>query len=850
MKLNTIIRNTFILSTLIAGILFAVDGGFSLPSRYEGMIIRNIEFVGINNVDADDLFMELDETDVDIGLPLKASEISKAIKLVFAAGQFENVIVEVEEYQNGVKLRFVCKERPVIKDIEFKGVEELSDIDLETALPVKEGEVLKLNLVEDSLKIIKDKYKEEGYFNSIIDYRIKEDTEDNSVNLTFIVDEGEEIKVEKISILGARKIQAVDLAGAMETNEDGWFQDGTFNKDIYEQDKGKIISYYKERGYLDAQIIEDNVEYEWEDPEKEEARGIFITIKVSEGEKYYFDSYTVEGNEVFKTEVFKVQFLQTDTGDIFNDTKFQMDRQMISFIYASKGYIFARVSPDRTVEEREVEIDGVMTKRKFVRIDFRITEGPQAYIENIIIKGNKKTKDKVIRRELIVNEGELFNSEKVQLSRERVYDLGFFKQVDFDVRPGSKEGYMNLIVDVEEQPTGTISLGGGYGTNSGFSIFADVGENNLLGNGYRVGVRVQYGPSSSSITLSFKNPWLFDYPVSFTTSVFYELLTKKTASMFSTGDYADYEKQSYGYSLGLSYRFWLYYGIGQVWNHAFKSYLNPSGNSPDEIFLEAALGVQDKRTMTFYVYRDSKDNYMNPTKGWRAEMAVGFTGGYLLRGDDHFITYSPDLSFYYTPFHLPYLKTHPCVVELRGSGKFTKPPFNKQKLQKIQNPDTNPWLESEDRMYIGGPETVRGWEYSVWDDSFQRSWQQGLYHRILYGAELRVPVHPQMLWIVLFFDAGSLWTDSFWEKSISEEDKAILDEDKSNGLLYDINKVFDTDWMPYFKYSWGFGFKIQIPMMPLRFWFGRKMIWVGQDQGFFKEISNFDFQFSIGDYRF
>jgi outer membrane protein insertion porin family len=437
----------------------------------------------------------------------------------------------------------------------------------------------------------------------------------------------------------------------------------------------------------------------------------------------------------------------------------------------------------------------------------------------------------------------------MQVSREKIFNLGFFKQVNFDVRPGSREGLMNLIVDVEEQPTGTISLGGGYGTTSGFSIFADIGENNLLGNGQRVGLRFEYGPLRSSITLSFNEPWLFDYPVGFNASVFYMLSTVPTSSIFpNSNEEAEYQKQSIGYSLGLSYRFWYYYGVGTVWSHAFKSVINPTGNSSDAVFLEEALGVQQKRTMTFYTYRDSKDNYMNPTRGSRVEFAVAFTGGYFLRGDDHFIKYSPDMYVYYSPFHLPFLKTHPCVIEVRANANFLMPPMMRDKVEQFQARASDEWLESEDRLYIGGPETLRGWEY--FDLALPSSWRIGLYHRILYGAEFRIPIHPQMLWMAFFFDAGSLWTDQFWEKTLTDSSKEILLEDKATKQVYDITDFFDADLMYYFKYSYGFGFKIQIPMMPLRFWFGRKMVWTGKDHGYFREIGDFTFQFGIGDMRF
>lgn len=832
---------------VICASVLMIHSVFSQPSRYEGKMIRKIEFVGLKNVDKEDLYEVLVS---DIGFPLKGAEVREDIKAVFKTGQFENVQVEIQEFDDGVRLRFVCKERPMVKQISFRGVEKLYDTELSEVVGVKEGEPLRIDKLEKAIKALRKKYDDEGLFNAVIEYRTRQYKDDpNSVEVIFIIDEGEEIKIDKIAILGARKIPSKTLKKVMESEEDGLFKDGDFKKDIYEQDKTKILALYREEGYLDAQILEDRVEYEWKDPRKKEERVIFITIKVTEGERYYFDRYTIAGNQVVESKVLESQFEQTKEGDIFNDTRFQKDRQMISFTYASKGYIFARVVPKRTVEERDIAVRGRTEKRKFVRIDFQIEEGSQAYIENIFIKGNVKTKEKVIRRELLVKEGELFNSFKMQISREKIFNLGFFKQVNFDVRPGSREGYMNLIVDVEEQPSGTISLGGGYGTTSGFSIFADIGENNLLGNGQRVGLRFEYGPSRSSVTLSFNEPWLFDKPIGFNASVFYTLNTITSSSMFSNSDDdAKYQKQSIGYSLGLSYRFWYYYGIGSVWSHSWKSYLNPSGNASDAVFIEESLGVQEKRTVTLYAYRDSRDNSMNPTRGTRVEMAVGFTGGTLLRGDDHYLKYSPEISFYYSPFHLPFLKTHPCVIELRSNATFLAPPLARGVLSRIQPQEENPWLETEDYLYIGGPETLRGWEY--YDLDLPSSWRIGLYHRILYGAEFRVPIHPQMLWLAFFFDAGSLWTDSFWERTRGTSNLETLSEDKAAGLVHDIRDIEDINLMYYFKYSYGFGFKIQIPMMPLRFWFGRKLAWVGQDKGYFEPMGDFTFQFGIGDYRF
>ena len=842
----------FLITLSVAG-LAVIPGLFSEPSRYEGKIVHGIEFLGLQNTSTEDLIYTIRTTK---GYPLHSSEVRKDIRDIFSKGSFESVEVEIEDYNDGVILRFVCKERPKINSIEYKGMDEFVESDFTDTIPLKQGEFYREDFVKKSVDLIRKKYHSEGWFNVAISYKISKPDNDNSINVTFVIDEGEEIKVQKITILGANKIYTGDLVDVMETEEEGLLESGSFKRDVYDQDKSKIIAYYKELGYLDADIVEDKVEYEWTDPVKKDNRGIYIVIKVTEGEKYYFDGYSVaingkDGKTVFSPKDFDERFELKEKGEIFNDTKFQMDRQMISFGYASRGYIFARVVPNKTVSEREVEVDGVKEKRKYVKIDFTIDEGDVAYVESIIIKGNKKTKDKVIRRELIVKEGELFNAEKMQLSREKVYNLGFFKQVNLDVRPGSREGYMNLIVDVEEQPSGTISLGGGYGTTSGFSIFTDLAENNLFGNGQRVGVKFEYGPTRTSITLSFDERWFMDKPIGFSSSVFYYLYTIETSSLFSDDDDdAEYDKQVFGYSLGFSYRFWYYYTVGITWTHSIKSYLNPTGNAPDDIYQSMALGYQEKRTVTLYSYRDSKDNYLNPTSGWRTGMAIGFSGGYLLGGDDHYIKFDPEISWYYTPFHLPFLKSHPCVIELRANGTFLTPPFFAGSYNKKKPWSANEWLETEDRLFIGGPETIRGWDY--YDVDLPTSWTYaGLYHRMLYGAEFRVPVHPQMLWLAFFFDAGALFSDSFWENQLSSSSEAreAIQTDRADKKLYRIDEFFRGKVNPitYFKYSYGIGFRIQIPMMPLRFWFGKK---VEYTDGAFRNVGDMTFQFAIGDTRY
>ncbi|MGL4369865.1 MAG: BamA/TamA family outer membrane protein, partial [Spirochaetota bacterium] len=290
------------------------------------------------------------------------------------------------------------------------------------------------------------------------------------------------------------------------------------------------------------------------------------------------------------------------------------------------------------------------------------------------------------------------------------------------------------------------------------------------------------------------------------------------------------------------------------WDHSFSSIEDPSGNSPDSVLIEKNLGILEKRALKLSLARNTMDNSLNPTKGTRAVFSTSVVGGYLLRGDSHYLKYEPGFEAYYTPFHVPFIDDYPCVFQIRASGDFLAPPLQKSKIQEIQDRYANDWLKSDDRLLIGGPPgygtdgVLRGWD--PYSDPLPTSWQNGLYHQITYGAEFRFPVHPQYLWVVFFFDAGSLWTDKFWEQTKSEAERAVLEADKESGLVYDIRDIGQADLMGYFRYSYGVGFKIQIPMMPLRFWFGKKLLWNGEWDKPFTKVGGFDFQFAIGDASF
>ena len=873
---------------------------YAQPERFLGKKIKKIEFKGNVNVSRDTLYQDIIQ--MKEGQTLTLPLLNGDIKAIFGEGSFAYARVEGEDLDGGVKLTFYLQERPRIKDITFMGLEELSATDVQQAIPLKEDEIFNERKVSDSIQRILGKYREKGLFNASVRVRKSEvDTSRNTINITFVIDEGEHIKIAKINLLGVTRADPEDVMAVMELEEDGFIADGTFKNETFEKDKNSILDFYKNQGFLDVELEDARYDYRWKNPKTQEERVIVITYKVKEGDQYFYNGYDltwdprflhpVDGKQA-KEPLFKkdkveefFEYTGSDVGSVLDNGKFSRDRGIVNYLYSQEGYIYARVQPERTIialtkeaiaekkntpQQKESEKEGKdyynlqrlekilernpeMKGRKFVHTKFVVSEGDKGFIENIIVKGNKKTLDKVIRRELIIKEGELFNSELVQRSRERVHNLQFFKEVNVDARPGSSEGKMNLVIDVEEQPTGTISLGGGYGTNTGFSIFTEVAENNLNGTGQRVSGRVEFGPLRTALEASWTEPWLFDKPWSLTLTGFYirRRVLSGSINIATNDESATYDLDIIGATIGVGHRFWINWGH----YHRYSPQVSVAGNASsmvdDSVFLLVQRGWQVKNTITNGVFYDNRDNIFNTTRGMRAEFSHDFVGNFL-GGQDHFMRYYPQIDFFwwimdYTFFNAirkNVLRRWRVVQEVRASATFTQPT---KPVYGSQDNALNPYVEIQDRLYLGGYESLRGWTLfdSFYTDN-ATTWRQGGSHRMLFGSELRIPVEPSLFWLVLFFDAGALY-QNLNEYSFSSTTPAATVTAYNNAEL---NKQNFS--LSYFRYSWGFGFRLQIPILPLRIYLAKRLIW-DDGAGWFRDHPNqsgFEFVFGIGDRRF
>ncbi|GAB4438905.1 MAG: outer membrane protein assembly factor [Turneriella sp.] len=871
---------------------------YAQAERFIGKRIRKVEFKGNVNVSRDTIYNDIIQ--MKIGQTLTLPLINGDIKALFGEGSFAYARIEGEDFEDGVAITFYLQERPRVKDITFLGLEELSATEVQQAIPLKEDDIFTERKVADSIQRILGKYREKGLFNASIRVRKSEvDPAKNTINITFVVDEGEQIKIAKINLLGVTKADPEDVMAVMELEEDGFIADGTFKTEVFEKDKNAIIDFYKNQGFLDVELEDARYDYRWKNPKTQEERVIVITYKIREGDQYFYNGYDLTWDERFLNPTTKKQlfsrdkieeffeYTDSDIGSVLDNGKFSRDRGIINYLYSQEGYIYARVQPERTIIpltkeaiaekrkspqqiesekagkdyynlarlERILERNPEMKGKKFVHTRFVVSEGDKGYIENIIIKGNKKTLDKVIRRELIIGEGELFNSELVQRSRERVHNLQFFKEVNVDARPGSSEGKMNLVIDVEEQPTGTISLGGGYGTNTGFSIFTEVAENNLNGTGQRISGRVEFGPLRTALEASWTEPWLFDTPWSLTLTGFYvrRRVLSGSINIATNDESATYNLDTVGATIGIGHRLWVNWGHYHRYSPQLSVANNASSMVDDNVFLLVQRGWQVKNTITNGIFYDNRDNIFNTTRGARIEFSHDFVGN-ILGGQDHFMRYYPQVDFFwwmmdYTFFNLirkNVLRRWRVVQEIRGSATFTQPirPF-----WGAQDNATNPYVEIQDRLYLGGYESLRGWtlfDAFYGDTPAGQTWRNGGSHRILFGSEIRVPVEPSLFWLVLFFDAGALY-QNLAEYSFSSTTPAATVSAYSQAQLSQ-----QTFALSYFRYSWGFGFRLQIPILPLRIYLAKRLLW-DDNLGWFRDHPNqsgFEFVFGIGDRRF
>lgn len=643
-----------------------------------------------------------------VGLPLSPEKITKDIKDIYETGYFDDVKVDVEPEEGGLKLIYIVKEKPSIVRVSFSGNKKIETDKLNEQVKISTGSVADSVLINDNLIKLKAYYEEEGFGLAQIVPVVKID--DGKAELTYLITEGPKTMIKKISFEGNHAFKAGALRKEMKSSERGMFswvvKGGYYKKEELEADAERIRDLYFDNGYIQATVSEPEVRYA---PDKKWA---YITYKISEGEKFKVGAISFTGNKIFANGQLEKE-LKTKTGRPVSKLAIRADVMDITEKYGEKGYATASVNPELRpdIEKRTVDIA------------FHIEEGEVYKIGRVEISGNVKTKDYVIRREILLNEGDTFNGKLLKRSYQKIKNLNFFEDVALQPQPIPDKKQVNLLVDVKEKQTGFISIGGGYSSVDSIIGTIEFTQTNLAGTGQAIRVKGELGGRTSYGELSYKKPWFLDEPMDLTLTLYDQ-----------RRDFLDYTRNAAGFDAGVSRNFLEYWYANIDYRFENAKIYNILSTASDIVFDQA--GTKNTSSISPGITRDTRDNFQDPHSGSRNSISTTLAG---LGGTNDFYKVDLDSAWFFPV-------SENSTFEVRGRYGHAAG-FDGREL---------PLYE---RYYVGGIYTVRGLGYGEGGPSDPSNGEPiGGENQIIFNTEYVFPLITDIkLKSVVFFDSGKAY---------------------------------------------------------------------------------------------
>jgi outer membrane protein insertion porin family len=636
-----------------------------------------------------------------IGGPFNASQTTEDIRAIFGLGFFDDVQLRIEDFEGGVRVTFVVSERPFVRDIDFAG-NTISTSDLQDKIDLKLGTVYNPVEVQNAREKLKDFYEDEGYFEVQITPVI-EKFADGDVKVVFNVTEGRRMNIEKVVIHGNHGLSDREIKKAMATQERQYYVlRGTVQRQRLEEDIERIVGLYNDHGYVQARVESHNVTVD-----REKAR-VTIDFVVVEGAQYRVGDLTLNGVTLLPEAEIRRQ-LKFKSGDVFSRTGLRESIQNVTDLYSRIGRASADIVP-RTEQ--------AAANRLNVTLD--VTEGPEVYVERININGNVRSQDKILRRELPMVEGDLFTLQKLQRARQKLVNLGYFETVNATTTPGSDKSKIVVNIDVTERPTGIFSIGGGYSSVDSFIGTLDLAQNNFLGRGFQVSLRLRGGANTQQGIISFTDPWLFDRPLSGGFDLF------STKQLFTEYDYT-----TVGGALRTSHPFEEYYR----WHVAYRLTQDRISNVTDasQTLLADQVGTRVTSMIQTAITRDSRDNFTATTKGGASSISLDFAG---LGGDNHYIKTVASTTYFHPIWFDHIISGRAEIGYGFGLGDDDLPVF--------------------ERFYLGGPNSVRSFKSRQISPQDATGLRIGGTTELLGNVEYLVPL-PFNIRVAGFFDVGNVY---------------------------------------------------------------------------------------------
>ncbi len=741
----------FVLTFFVSVLLFCFEAvsAYGQSDWYYNKPIKSVTFTGLDNVKASDLE---GVTSPFIGRLFSDDIFLDLINRVFALNYFEEVNPEAvpgDSNANSVIININVKEYPVLHRITFKGNTRVKSASLKEAISMKEKDIY-----DDSRRLLderalRDYYIEKGY--TSVDITSSFVTGPKGIEVIYDIKEGQQTIVKEIAFTGNLVVSSKTLKGKISLKEIGLFNKGEFQEATVEQDRKIIEQYYKDRGYVDVRaeypVITHNFNQE---KQRDELR---IEYSITEGSRYRFGGVTFEGNHVFTSEELGA-LVKLKEGDIYNETSYQASYVAVQSKYMENGYTYNQFASQVTKNADE----------KVISYTIIIMENSRSHIEEIVIRGNTKTKENVIRREIPIESGDIYSNEKLYTAMRNLYNLQYFSSIVPEVTPGSENNLIDVVFNVEEQSTTTLTFGLTFSGVSDpealpIALTFSLQDSNFFGTGKSVSVNSALSTDEQSIGVSYGENWLFGKPISFSVSASY---THGNETAYRNkynpdGTYSDdlyylqYEENIM--SLGLS--------VGRRWTPNFAILTLSGGISgslinyvyDNTLFTPVDTTVSDyannwepKNSIWSQFSMDGRNVSYDPSTGWFASQRFTWYGLFPREWFDDkwgeaqfYLKSDTKVEKYFTLLDWAVTESWNLKLVLAGySGlSYEFPVFGKT-------------IKSSNLLYIDGMFYGRGW--SVYGSSEGRG-------NVLWNntVELHVPVVPNILALDYFFDASMVY---------------------------------------------------------------------------------------------
>jgi outer membrane protein insertion porin family len=615
---------------------------FLSPTESElarGQPIAEITISGNRRIARDDVLGYLEN--VRVSKPFAPENLSRDLRKLYESGFFEDIEVHLTRIDAGVKLRLVVRERPNIKAIEFEGNKEIDTEDLTEALSaeVKTGTIQNHGAIRRGVQKLRDKYAEEGYFLAEVTHEF-EPQRDNEVILKFKIKEHEPVTVRRITFIGNHSIPDSELREVMITGSTTIFDfgaGGSFRQDAFERDLLVISSLYYDRGFLTVQVATPRVMLT---PDR---TGIEITVTIHEGPRFRIRQLRIYERDADGREMEPLggrrnlrEMVRAKAGDWFNRAELVKDLGTVQTMYRDAGYANVEAPPETDLDPEKKEVDIIIAIRRHDPV----------YFGRIEIRGNTKTRDKVVRRELEFKEQELFSETKLEKSKRRIGALGFFERVDISTEQGADPKYLDVNIEIGEKPTGTFQIGAGFSSLENFIATAQIQQANLFGHGQSLALQAQLSGARQDINIRYYEPYFFDSVFSMSASIYNQVW-----------QYEQFSQSSIGATLTLGYpiiepelRLSLTYTLenNEILPRTQSLFFGTAAavstyqQLPLANLFNDGLSSSLRPTLTF----DTRDNQLFPTAGIFLQGSVEYAPSWL-GSENQFLRYRATGRFYY-----------------------------------------------------------------------------------------------------------------------------------------------------------------------------------------------------------